>query len=79
MDTETLKEIAKITGGDYYRARDYLGLREAFKSIDDLEKIEIERKSWIIRKELYFWFVGASALLIFGYLSFSAFNPPAMP
>jgi hypothetical protein len=56
-----------------------LGLREAFKSIDDLEKIEIERKSWIIRKELYFWFVGASALLIFGYLSFSALNPPAMP
>ena len=79
FDTETLKEIAMITGGDYYRARDYLGLREAFKSIDDLEKIEIERKSWIIRKELYFWFVGASAFLVFGYLSFSALNPPAMP
>ena len=79
FDTETLKEIAKITGGDYYRARDYLGLREAFKSIDDLEKIEIERKSWIIRKELYFWFVAASAFLVFGYLSFSALNPPAMP
>ncbi|MEN8785557.1 MAG: VWA domain-containing protein [Akkermansiaceae bacterium] len=79
FDTETLKQIATITKGDYYRARDYVGLREAFKSIDDLEKIEVERKSWIIRKELYPWFVGASAFLILGFLSVTAFNPPPMP
>jgi Ca-activated chloride channel family protein len=36
FDTATLEEIAIITKGDYYRALDYSGLREAFQSIDEL-------------------------------------------
>ena len=33
-------EIAELTKGDYYRARNYTGLRDAFSSIDELEKTE---------------------------------------
>lgn len=79
FDTETLKQIATITQGDFYRALDYTGLREAFASIDKLEKTEVKRNTWIVRKELYPWFVAPSALLILGFLAFTAFNPPPMP
>lgn len=79
FDVETLKEISRITNGDFYRALDYTGLREAFASIDELEKTEVKRNTWIVRKELYPWFVAPSALLILGFLAFTAFNPPPMP
>ncbi len=79
FDVETLKEIAEITEGDFYRALDYTGLRQAFASIDELEKTEVKRDTWVIKKELYPWFVGPAALLVLGFLAFSAFNPPPMP
>jgi|TARA_B110000037_G_scaffold222149_1_gene295826 Ca-activated chloride channel family protein len=79
FDVETLKQISEITEGDFYRALDYTGLRKAFDSIDELEKTEVKRNTWIIRKELYPWFVGPSALLILGFIAYTAFNPPPMP
>ncbi|MEJ6580642.1 MAG: VWA domain-containing protein [Akkermansiaceae bacterium] len=79
FDTETLEEIAKLTKGDYYRALDYTGLRESFTSIDKLEKTEVKRNSWLIKKELYPWFIAPSVVLIIGFLAFSALNPPPMP
>ncbi len=79
FDTATLKKIAETTKGDFYRALDYVGLREAFKSIDELEKTEVKRNTWIVRTELYPWFIAPSALLIFGFLAFTALNPPPMP
>ena len=79
FDPETLREIADLTGGDYYRAEGYSGLRAAFKSINDLEKTEVKQRSWLIRKELYPWFIAPSVLVIFAFLAFSALNPPPMP
>ncbi len=38
IDEETLTEIARITGGRYYRARDFEGLRAIYREIDELEK-----------------------------------------
>ena len=79
FDEQTLQEIAELTQGDYYRAQDYESLREAFSSIDDLEKTEITQNSWLIKKELYPWFIGTSVILLIGFLSYSALNPPPMP
>ena len=79
FDTETLEKIAEITKGDYYRALDYSGLRDSFSSIDKLEKTEVKRNSWLIKKELYPWFIGPSVFLIMAFLAFSALNPPPMP
>ena len=79
FDTETLEKIAEITKGDYYRALDYTGLRESFTSIDKLEKTEVKRNSWLVKKELYPWFIGPSVILLIGFLAFSALNPPPMP
>jgi len=79
FDTETLEKIAELTKGDYYRALDYTDLRESFASIDKLEKTEVKRNSWLVKKELYPWFIAPSVVLLIGFLAFSALNPPPMP
>ncbi len=38
IDEDTLKEIAKITGGQYFRATDTDSLRQIYKEIDAMEK-----------------------------------------
>ena len=42
IDEKTLKEIANITGGKYYRATNNEKLKQIYEEIDQLEKIEIE-------------------------------------
>jgi Ca-activated chloride channel family protein len=42
IDEELLREIAKMTGGQYFRAKNNQDLREIYKTIDKLEKTEIQ-------------------------------------
>ncbi len=42
INEKMLKEIANMTGGDYYQVTDMESLRESYKEIDRLEKTEIE-------------------------------------
>lgn len=42
IDEPTLKEIATITGGSYFRARDYEALKAIYGEIDRMEKTEID-------------------------------------
>ena len=42
IDEKTLQEMAKITGGQYFRASDQQDLKEIFNEIDQLEKSKIE-------------------------------------
>ena len=42
IDEPTLMEMAKITGGKFYRARDLDTLRQVYEEIDQLEKTEIK-------------------------------------
>ncbi|MDB4382312.1 hypothetical protein N9Z40_05435, partial [Akkermansiaceae bacterium] len=78
-DEETLIKIASITGGDFFRARDISDLRDAFKSIDTLEKTEVEHSSWIQVKEYYHWFLIPTALGLMIYFFAIALNPPPFP
>lgn len=41
IDEATLQEIADMTGGKYFRARDFEGLKQVYREIDQLEKTEI--------------------------------------
>ena len=65
LDEETLKEIARITGGRYYRATDEKALDEIYKQILDMEKTAFEVKTFKHRKELagYFLPLGLLAIL----------------
>ncbi len=53
IDEETLKEIARISGGEYFNAGDEDSLKEVYRRIDELEKVEMEQlKS--TEKELFY-------------------------
>ncbi len=52
LDEETLRSIAKITGGRYWRATDTNTLREIYAEIDRLEKTEIKDKRYFEYAEL---------------------------
>lgn len=64
IDEKMLKEIATLTGGEYFRAQDQRGLREIFRQIDRLEKTEITVENFLTYEEQYFWFLWPALLLL---------------
>lgn len=70
IDEDTLKAIARKTGGRYYRATDAQGLAEIYRRIDRLERTEISEIRYLQYHERYTGFawaalglIGASGLL----------------
>ena len=53
IDEATLKEIAQVTGGQYFRATDTKSLTEIYSTIDELEKTTAEVEIRVQREELY--------------------------
>jgi len=79
FDESTLIEIAQLTGGEYFRARDNAALRNTFNSIDTLEKTEVKSHTVVDADEFYPWLIGATFLLSFLGISIRGLNPPPMP
>ncbi|MGJ8676520.1 MAG: VWA domain-containing protein [Akkermansiaceae bacterium] len=79
FDTETLEEISKITGGEYFRVMSTDSLEDTFTSIDELEKTEIKQHTIVNIDELFPWFTSASLALILVALMANAFIPPPAP
>jgi len=67
FDEKTLKEIARIAEGEYFRAQDTSGLERIFSLIDEMEKTELTRRTEVERDELFHWFAAAGA--VFGLLT----------
>ena len=57
LDEETLREVARITGGEYFRATDQESLAEIYSQINELERTEIEVLEYLNIRELYGWLV----------------------
>ena len=68
MDHETLKKIADITGGIFFKAEDLSGLEKIYDIIDKLEKTSAEVEAWAQYNDLYLWFVITGVLLLFLYI-----------
>lgn len=66
LDETTLREIAKSTGGHFFRVADTNTIDSAFKAINKAQKIEFQAKSYLITTELFIWFAapGMAALLL---------------
>lgn len=75
FDIPTLKEIASITGGEFFRARSISDLKDTFQSINRLEKSESETIKTTVAKELFRWFAGGAILFSLLSLSYRSFNP----
>ena len=50
-----LKEIASLTKGKYFRAKDFNSLSSIYEEIDRLEPVKAEALVYIPRKELFYW------------------------
>ncbi len=46
IDEETLRQIAELTGGQYFRATDSRALEEVYARIDELERTRIEQQRY---------------------------------
>jgi len=64
FDEETLQEIAKITGGAYFRATDTEALEKIYQRIDELEKTEAEARTVFIPRPLYQWLLAFALLCL---------------
>lgn len=64
LDEETLKEVAAITGGAYFRAEDEKGLKEVYQLIDEMEKTEVETKTYMEYEEQFAWFLIPALILL---------------
>jgi Ca-activated chloride channel family protein len=53
INESVLKEVSKITGGEYFRAQDRQSFEYVMKKIDSLEKNEIKKPDFTVYKELY--------------------------
>ena len=68
LDEETLKNIAKETGGVYFNAKSTKALEQVYQAIDKLEKSKIEGQIYTHYKELYTVPLWASLILILAYM-----------
>jgi len=64
MDENTLRKIAKITKGVYYRATDTESLKDIYNEIDKLETYPIEEKGYMEFKELFGYFLYPGIFLL---------------
>ena len=55
IDEDLLKDIARETGGKYFRAASAEALQQVYDEIDQLEKTELEITVYKRYKELYYW------------------------
>ena len=64
IDTETLKKIAAMTGGSFYRATNVAELQQIYKDIDKLEKTKFNKTSFSKRYEAYLPFAVIALILL---------------
>ena len=64
IDEKTLSEIAKVTGGQYFRATDTESLRQIYKEIDSMEKVRIEEKGYVEYTQLFGYVLLAALILL---------------
>ena len=76
LDETTLTEMANLTGGRFFRARDTESLSEIYQLIDQLEPINEDTRYLRPVDELFYWFIlGAALLILLGMLlSFVTFS-----
>lgn len=67
LDEYTLQEIAKASGGQYFRASDRLRLEEVYAELDRLEPIEYENNDFIPKRLLFYYPLLVAVIIGIGY------------
>ena len=65
LDEDTLTEIAELTGGRYFRAKDTAGLQDIYRLLDEMEPVAEPEAGFRPVKSLFYWpLAGAFALVM---------------
>ncbi len=64
LDEDTLTEIARLTGGRYFRATDTASLQDIYKLVDELEPVEEPESGFRPVKSYYYYPLGLAVLLV---------------
>ena len=64
LDENLLQNIAKTTGGEYFRAGDSKEFKEIFNKIDELEKTKIDGRSFYDKQEMFEEILKISLILL---------------
>ncbi len=63
LDQKTLKKIAELTGGLYFRAKDTQALQQVYRELDKLEPVVADKMIYRPVQPLYPWLVAIALLL----------------
>lgn len=64
IDTETLRKIAQMADGNFYRATNTSELKKIYRDIDKLEKTRLNTKNFSKRSENYMPFAFAAVIIL---------------
>lgn len=67
LDEKALQHIAKVTGGQYFRAKDLQGLQAIYQQLDQLEPIASDTQFFRPVADWFFWPLAVALLLSMGW------------
>jgi len=76
IDEALLTNIARMTGGQYFRARDAAALQNIYAYIDQMERAPVHSSTVVRYRELYRWPLLLGLLALFGELALVAWKAP---
>ena len=76
IDEALLSNIARMTGGRYFRARDAATLQNIYSYIDQMERAPVHSTTVVRYRELYRWPLTIGLLLLVGELALGAWKAP---
>jgi Ca-activated chloride channel family protein len=76
IDDALLTEIARMTGGRYFRARDAAALQNIYSVIDRMERAPVRTSTVVRYRELYRWALALGIIALFAELALVAWKAP---
>jgi Ca-activated chloride channel family protein len=76
IDEALLSNIARMTGGRYFRARDAAALQNIYSQIDQLERAPVHSSTIVRYRELYRWPLAIGIIALFAELGIVAWKAP---
>jgi len=76
IDDALLTEVARVTGGRYFRARDAAALDRITHEIDRLERVPVQTRTYVRFTELYRWPLALALLALAAEMAVAARRGP---
>jgi Ca-activated chloride channel family protein len=76
IDEALLRQIAALTGGRYFRARDGAALAQIYDQIDRLERAPFQTRNYVNYTELYRWLLGLAIFALLLEMALVAWKAP---